>query len=153
MLEFARWKYWLVAAVLLVAFVFALPNFFGEDPALQVARKDRSTMDAVAQKSVEAFLQERQVPFSKTFVDAGRVMVRFADVGDQLQARDAVNDGLGQEYITALSFAPRAPIASFPPPPSTTTGRTYLNWQELFMHWLAPESVERRESHSVSVVQ
>ncbi|MBK6598583.1 MAG: protein translocase subunit SecD [Proteobacteria bacterium] len=109
MLEFARWKYWLVAAVLLVAFVFALPNFFGEDPALQVARKDRSTMDAVAQKSVEAFLQERQVPFSKTFVDAGRVMVRFADVGDQLQARDAVNDGLGQEYITALSFAPRAP--------------------------------------------
>ncbi|HRX90192.1 MAG TPA: protein translocase subunit SecD [Steroidobacteraceae bacterium] len=109
MLDFARWKYWLVATVLLVALVFALPNFFGEDPALQVARKDRATMDAAAQTSVEEFLQSRNVAFSTTFIDTGRVMVRFDDVGEQLKARDAVNDGLGSEYITALSFAPRAP--------------------------------------------
>ncbi|MEZ5474334.1 MAG: protein translocase subunit SecD [Steroidobacteraceae bacterium] len=109
MLEFARWKYWLVAAVLLLALVFALPNFFGEDPALQVARKDRAPMDAAAQKSVEEFLRERHVPFSKSYIDTGRVMVRFDDVGGQLKARDAVNDGLGNDYITALSFAPRAP--------------------------------------------
>ena len=42
MLEYARWKYILVAVVLLLALLFALPNFFGEDPALQVARKDHS---------------------------------------------------------------------------------------------------------------
>jgi hypothetical protein len=41
-LEFARWKYWLVAVVLLVAAVVALPNVFGEDAALQVVRKDRA---------------------------------------------------------------------------------------------------------------
>ena len=39
MLEFARWKYLLVAAVALVALLFAAPNFFGEDLALQVARQ------------------------------------------------------------------------------------------------------------------
>jgi hypothetical protein len=40
MLEFARWKYILVAVVALLALVFAAPNFFGEDLAVQVARRD-----------------------------------------------------------------------------------------------------------------
>ena len=47
MLEFARWKYILVAVVLALAFVFALPNVFGEDAALQVARKDRDRKSVV----------------------------------------------------------------------------------------------------------
>ena len=37
MLEYARWKYILVAAVLAVAMLFALPNLFGDDFALQIA--------------------------------------------------------------------------------------------------------------------
>ncbi|MGH8286027.1 MAG: hypothetical protein ACRETT_09700, partial [Steroidobacteraceae bacterium] len=41
MLEYARWKYILVALVVVASLLFALPNFFGEDPALQIARKDR----------------------------------------------------------------------------------------------------------------
>jgi preprotein translocase subunit SecD len=109
MLEFARWKYILVSVVLLVAFVFALPNFFGEDPALQVARKDRALMDEAGQKSVEEFLKGRNLTFSKTYLDAGRVMVRFPDLSSQLRARDAVRDGFGSDYIAAMSFAPRAP--------------------------------------------
>jgi preprotein translocase subunit SecD len=109
MLEFARWKYALVAIVIALAFVFALPNVFGEDAALQVARKDRSAVDAAAQAKVEAFLEERQVPFVRSYVDEGRLMLRFADVSSQLRARDAVNESLGQEYVTALSFAPRTP--------------------------------------------
>jgi preprotein translocase subunit SecD len=39
MLEFARWKYVLVTLVVLIGLLFALPNLFGEDPALQVERK------------------------------------------------------------------------------------------------------------------
>ena len=42
MLEYARWKYILVAIVLLLALLFALPNVFGDDRALQIARKDRA---------------------------------------------------------------------------------------------------------------
>jgi len=48
MLEYARWKYVLIAVVLLLALLFALPNVFGEDPALQVARKDHNSMTAGA---------------------------------------------------------------------------------------------------------
>ena len=54
MLEYARWKYILVAVVLLLALLVALPNFFGEDPALQVARKDHAPIDASGSQTVEA---------------------------------------------------------------------------------------------------
>ncbi len=56
MLEFPRWKYTLVGLVMLLALVFALPNFFGTDPALQVARKNRLPMDDFARQSVEQVL-------------------------------------------------------------------------------------------------
>ena len=58
MLEFARWKYILVAVVGLLALVFAAPNFFGEDLAVQVARKDRAPIDEPVRQSIEAALVE-----------------------------------------------------------------------------------------------
>jgi preprotein translocase subunit SecD len=109
MLEYARWKYLLVAAVLLLALVFALPNVFGEDPALQVARKDHAAVTPDAAQAVESFLKSRGVRYGKSYIDSGRLMVRFANVPDQLAARDAVNDNYKDSYITALSFAPRTP--------------------------------------------
>jgi preprotein translocase subunit SecD len=69
MLEFARWKYILVAVVLALAFVFALPNVFGEDAALQVARKDRAAVDAAGQKSVEDFLRGKGISYSRSYID------------------------------------------------------------------------------------
>ncbi|HET7757030.1 MAG TPA: protein translocase subunit SecD [Steroidobacteraceae bacterium] len=109
MLEYARWKYLLVAAVLLLALVFALPNVFGEDPALQVARKDHAAVTPDAAQAVESFLKSRGVRYGRSYIDNGRLMVRFANVPDQLAARDAVNDNYKDSYITALSFAPRTP--------------------------------------------
>jgi preprotein translocase subunit SecD len=109
MLEYPRWKYVLIAVVLLLALVFALPNVFGEDPALQVARKDHNSMTADGAKEVEVFLKERKVPFGDSYMDGGRFMLRFANVADQLAARDAVNEKFAQDLITALSFAPRTP--------------------------------------------
>jgi preprotein translocase subunit SecD len=109
MLEYARWKYILVAAILVLGLLFASPNFFGEDPALQVARKDHAAFTPDEIKQVEGFLAEKKVRFDRSYVDKGRLMVRFSSVPDQLAARDAVNDHYKDNYITALSFAPRTP--------------------------------------------
>ena len=109
MLEYARWKYILVAAVLLIALLFAVPNVFGEDPALQVASKNHQNLDVAAQQSLEAFLKEKRVEFTRTYIDTGRIMVRLPDVGEQLKARDVVNERFKDQYVTAMSFAPRMP--------------------------------------------
>jgi preprotein translocase subunit SecD len=109
MLEYARWKYVLIAVVLLLALLFALPNVFGEDPALQVARKDHNSMTADGAKEVEVFLKDRKIPFGDSYMDGEHFMLRFANVADQLAARDAVNEKFAHDLITALSFAPRTP--------------------------------------------
>ena len=109
MLEFPRWKYWLVAVVLLVAAVVALPNVFGEDAALQMVRKDRAAVGADAGREVVRLLADRGVAVSRNYEDQGRLMLHFDSVAQQLKARDAVNEAYGKDYATALSFASRAP--------------------------------------------
>jgi preprotein translocase subunit SecD len=109
MLEFPRWKYVLVTLLLLAALLFALPNFFGEDPALQVVRRNHAVMDTAAREAVEALLRQRAVQTGGTYVDSGRLIVRFGAVPEQLKGRDAVNEALGADYLSALTNAPRAP--------------------------------------------
>jgi preprotein translocase subunit SecD len=108
MLEYARWKYILVGVVLLLSLFFALPNVFGDDPALQVARADHTAVTQDAASSVGSYLKEQKVNVEKSYIDDGRLMLRFDSVPEQLKARDVVKEHF-KEYITALSFASRAP--------------------------------------------
>ena len=106
MLEYARWKYILVAAVLAVALLFALPNVFGDDYALQIARKDRSADRR--RRSSRPSSRSSRTPASPTERSSsidGNVMVRFADNETQLKARDVVKDektGLTKDYVNAM---------------------------------------------------
>jgi preprotein translocase subunit SecD len=110
MLEYARWKYILIAAVLLVALILALPNVFGSAQALQLAHRDHSPVTAAEAASVSGYLSQHGTHFDKAYVDSsGRLMVQFADVSDQLQARDLVDAKYQDTYISALSMVPRTP--------------------------------------------
>ena len=109
MLEFPRWKYLLVALVMLIAALFALPNVFGEDPALQVERKNRAPMDEFARQTIEELLHKQQITIKRDYIDNGRLMLAFNDVAAQLKARDTVDGTLSDVDRSALSNAPRAP--------------------------------------------
>ena len=109
MLEFPRWKYVLVALVMLVAALFALPNVFGQDPALQVERKDRAPMDDFARQTIEDLLRKQQIAIKRDYLDSGRLLLAFNDVAAQLKARDTVDATLSDLDRSALSNATRAP--------------------------------------------
>jgi len=112
MLEYARWKYILVGVVLAVALLFALPNLFGDDFALQIARKDRAAIDAPQLANIESTLKTSGVVYTSVELDDGNVIVRFADNESQLKGRDIVKDektGLSREYVNAMMYASRAP--------------------------------------------
>jgi preprotein translocase subunit SecD len=111
MLEYARWKYLLIAAVLALAVLFALPTVFGEDPAIQVALRDHTPITAATEQTFEQYLSSHGVHFTKTYLDNGRLMIRFPSVAEQLKGRDAVTDKFSDQYVSALSFAPRVPAA------------------------------------------
>jgi preprotein translocase subunit SecD len=100
MLEFPRWKYVLVALVVLIGLLFALPNLFDQDLALQIERKNRAPMDDFARQSVEDLLHKQQIAIKRDYLDSGRLILAFDDVGAQLKAR--ARAGPARRTVSAL---------------------------------------------------
>jgi preprotein translocase subunit SecD len=106
---YPAWRIWLVAVVMLVALLLALPNAFGEGPALQLSRDDRAAFTEQTQASVTAILEAQQVPVDAAYIEGDRLVLRFEDVEQQLRAREAILEAAPREYLIALSQAPRMP--------------------------------------------
>jgi preprotein translocase subunit SecD len=108
--RYPLWKGAILAALMVAAILFALPNWYGESPALQMSRRDRGTVDAAATTSVSGVLKDAGVPVEEVFVDGdGRLWARFARVDDQLKARDLIQRQFEGQYAIALTNASRAP--------------------------------------------
>jgi preprotein translocase subunit SecD len=103
------WKTVLVAVVLLAALVIALPNVFGEDPALQISLDNGANIDKAGLDEVRRSIEAAGVEFSSAYDDDGRLMLRFANVESQLRSGDRVREALGKGYVVALTLAPRTP--------------------------------------------
>ncbi|MDP2574742.1 protein translocase subunit SecD [Vibrio penaeicida] len=107
--RYPLWKYLMVMTLILVSALYALPNIYGEDPAIQVtgargASVDMSTLDAVTE-----VLEKENLPKKSIALENGSILVRFLDTDTQISARDAINTALGKEAIVALNLAPATP--------------------------------------------
>ena len=107
--RFPTWKNVLVAVVIAGGLIFALPNVFGDDPALQISLETTQPLDDIAVDRVEGVLQLAAIPHEAAYLEEGRVLVRFSRVEDQLRAVDLLRDDLGGAYVVALTLAPRTP--------------------------------------------
>ncbi len=103
MYQFAAWKYWLVIAVLVLGTVFALPNVFGLDPALQLSRVDRQVMEASAEQKVLDVLKAQGVVPRADYLKDGRLVIRLANEADQAKARSVIQSATPGEFTIALS--------------------------------------------------
>ena len=107
--RFPIWKNVLVAGVVLIGLLFALPNVFGDDPAVQISLETTQPLDDMAVARVEGVLQQAVIPHEAAYLQEGRVLVRFSNVEQQLKAVDLLRDDLGPTYVVALTLAPRTP--------------------------------------------
>jgi preprotein translocase subunit SecD len=108
MISYSRWKIALVAIVIIVGFLLALPNLFGEESALQFARDRAPVLDG-DRKEIEQVLKDKGVVPTGAFLDQGRLTLRFSSTQDQLKARDLVAEARPNQYTIALSQASRVP--------------------------------------------
>ncbi len=108
MIAYPRWKIALVAIVLILGIFLALPNLFGEESALQLAR-DRAVVTPSDRSSVEQLLKDKGVTPTGAFLDQGRLTLRFASKQDQLKARDTISEARPNQFTIALSQASRVP--------------------------------------------
>jgi preprotein translocase subunit SecD len=102
-------RIWLVAIVMLIALLLALPNVFGEAPAVQLSRNDRVAATAADIATVTATLTAKGIAIDDSHLEGDRVVLRFDKVDEQLRAREAIQAAHGQQYLAALSQAPRTP--------------------------------------------
>jgi preprotein translocase subunit SecD len=109
MYQIPTWRYWLVAVTLALGVLLALPNVFGEDPAIQLARDDRAAIQTAELERVRGVLEAQQITPNSTYIEEGRLILRFAHVDDQLKARDAIEKAAPGEYVVALTDVPRTP--------------------------------------------
>jgi preprotein translocase subunit SecD len=109
MYHFSPWKYWLVIAVMVLGLLFFLPNVFGEDPALQLARQNRQAIDAVTEQRVLESLKAKAISIKESRIEEERLVLRFDNNEVQSQARDALVAAYQTEFSVALSRASAAP--------------------------------------------
>ncbi|MET0936933.1 MAG: protein translocase subunit SecD [Luteibacter sp.] len=111
MSDFPRWKYALVVIVLLLGIVYALPNVFPPQPAVQISGNRGATVDDALKSKVEGILAAAKTPSSNIVVDAkaGRLLARFANADQQSKASDALRASLGENYTVALNQATTVP--------------------------------------------
>ena len=107
--QYPFWKNAMVIIVILLGTLFALPNFYGEDPALIISKESGLVFNETELKDVEDFLLSRESNFTSVTNKNGDLLIRFANVEGQIDASDRIRSYLGRFSTVALTFAPRMP--------------------------------------------
>ncbi|HHJ18152.1 MAG TPA: protein translocase subunit SecD [Gammaproteobacteria bacterium] len=106
--QYPAWKYLLIIVLLLVGVLYALPNLYGSDPAVQISA-GREGMDDTIQGLLESKLGDKGLAIKQVEPTDRGLLIRFNDTEDQLAAADVIKDALGTDYTVALNLAPSTP--------------------------------------------
>jgi len=107
--QYPAWKYVLIIAVLLVGAVYALPNLFGEDPAVQITSSRGFPIPQELEAAVEDALLGDDITFKNSERAGNRLLYRFDSNEEQLAAAATLRKGLGDRYVVALNNAHATP--------------------------------------------
>jgi preprotein translocase subunit SecD len=103
------WVYVLLAVVLVVSTLYALPNVYGEDPGVQVSALRGARVDEGLESRVRERLEEARLETLRYERSEDRLLVRFRDPEVQLKAQELIRDLLGDGFVVALNLAPATP--------------------------------------------
>ncbi|NNJ94737.1 MAG: protein translocase subunit SecD [Halobacteria archaeon] len=107
--RYPLWKHILLITVIVVGCIYALPNLYGEDPALQISGVRQAEVDDTVSATVARVLGDAGIGIKLLERGEGKIMVRFEDTETQLKAADYVKAALGTDYVVAFNLAPATP--------------------------------------------
>jgi preprotein translocase subunit SecD len=109
--RYAPWRYFLLVLIIVIGAVYAAPNLYGEDPAVQITHRvelvDQSEVD-----NIESLLQSESIDYRSVELDGNNVLVRFDSEELQLRAAAQIRqalDAIDTRYAVALNLAPATP--------------------------------------------
>jgi preprotein translocase subunit SecD len=108
--RYPLWKNLLVVAVIVTAIIYAMPNLFGDDPAVQVSAGRLNSVDLQLVNEIESTLKQAEISYKGVVLEENRLLIRFSEANEQLEARELIQQKLSSEdYIVALNLAPNTP--------------------------------------------
>ncbi len=99
----------MLVVVIVVGLLYALPNLYGEDPAVQITGVRGVAASEQTLIQVQKTLQEEKIPAKSVALEEGAILARFDTTDTQLRAREALMSVLGDKYVVALNLAPATP--------------------------------------------
>jgi preprotein translocase subunit SecD len=107
--QYPAWKYLLILFILVTGVLYALPNLFGEDPALQVTSARGFALPLDLTISIDDALVVEKINYVSQEQNGNRLLYRFTSTEEQLLAADAIKEELGEQYVVALNLAHATP--------------------------------------------
>ena len=108
--RYPLWKYLLIGLVIIVSAIYALPNLYGETPAVQVSTNRQSIhIDQTTEQAVAEALKAANIQHNGMFIADGSLRVRLPNEELQSKARDVIEQKLGDNYIIALNLIANTP--------------------------------------------
>ncbi|MCB1877820.1 MAG: protein translocase subunit SecD [Chromatiales bacterium] len=105
----ALWKYLLLAVVVIVGALYALPNLYGEDPAVQVSPRRGGLITETTVTNIKDAMKAVKIEYKNLEQTADQVLIRFHDTEAQLEAVDEIQKAVGNDYQVALNLAASTP--------------------------------------------
>lgn len=109
MLEFPRWKYFLILVVLAVSALYALPNVYQKDPSVQITASRGAQLDDALRSRIDADLKSAGITPKAVTREGDSLMVRLPTLQAQTRANDVLRQQLGEKYTVALNLASTVP--------------------------------------------
>ncbi len=106
---YPAWKYLLLIVITVIGLTYAMPNLFGDDPAVQVSPAKSVEFNAETQTKVAMALQAASLTVKSSVFEEGRFLIRFDNTEDQLKAKSVLKELLGRQAVVALNLAPATP--------------------------------------------
>ncbi len=106
--QYPLWKYLMLAIVLVVGSIYALPNLYGQDPSIQISHRSQA-LEEGDRLAIEQILSKANITFKRSELADKKVLVRFDDELIQLKAADALKDALDKKHLVALNLAAATP--------------------------------------------
>lgn len=108
--KYPAWKYILIIVVTILGFVYALPNIYGEDPAIQIKVNTTGVaVDDAVKDRVSNTLKTNDINVKAMALENNIIMIRFPNTDAQLKAQDVIKAELGPKYTVAINIAPATP--------------------------------------------
>lgn len=106
------WKILMVILVVVIGSFYALPNLYGEDPAVQISAGSDAVIDAELLDFVQQTLKDENISFKSVETDEKQILIRVDSNDVQLRAREVIDQKLSdisEDYFVAINLAPATP--------------------------------------------